>query len=188
MKKSIPIFLISLFLIGGCATPQPEIRYYQSYNRPPEFESYIQGDGYKLWYDKELHSQFIELEKGSTEWEALQKSVGTHSLDHVFYNRESGVGCMITKNRYKISYDKILNNAKKLSATALIKSDQRMVNNTPVLYIRFLNKMDGNNVILSTYYINSDSGLLTLTIACPKDSYGEYRKMIQDALNGIEVN
>lgn len=186
MKK---IFLILLtLLIVGCAT-QPEIRYYQSYNRSSEFESYIQGDGYKLWYDKEFDAQFIKVVKDSTDWKTFQKSMsGFLLIDHLFYNRESGIICVISKNKYKISYDKILNNVKKSSAVTLIESDQRMVNNTPVLYTRSFVKKDGNNVMLSEYYINSDLGMLMFSILCPEDSYGKYRKMIQEGLNGIELN
>ena len=77
MKK---IFLILLtLLIVGCVT-QPEIRYYQSYNRSSEFELYIQGDGYKLWYDKELDAQFIKVVKDSTDWKAFQKSMSSFYL------------------------------------------------------------------------------------------------------------
>ena len=185
MKK---IFLILLtLLIVGCAT-QPEIRYYQSYNRSPEFESYIQGDGYKLWYDKEIHAQFIEPEKDSTDWKTVQKSMSSFLIDHLFYNRGSGIICVIAKNRYKIPYDKTLNHVKKSSDATIIESDQRMVNNTPVLYIRSFAKKDGNNIMLSTYYINSDSGMLVFIILCPEDSYGKYRKGIEEALNGIELN
>ena len=62
MKKFVHIFLISLFLLAGCATPQPEIRYYKSYNKPPHFDSYIQGDGYKS-LDEGQEVEF-EIENG----------------------------------------------------------------------------------------------------------------------------
>ena len=85
-------------------------------------------------------------------------------------------------------YDKTLNQVKKSSGAALIESDQRMVNNTPVLSIRSFAKKDGNSVMLSTYYINSDSGMLFFCIMCPEDSYGKHRKMIEEGLNGIELD
>lgn len=188
MKKFIPLFLISLILLAGCATPQPEIRYYKSYNKPPHFDSYIQGDSYTIWYSKDLEEHFVEIEKGTNEWQSLQKEIGIFTLQHAFYNRESGICAVIAKHRYKSSYDKVLDNVKKSSVFSLIESDQRMVNNSPALYIRYFIKEGGNNMIVSAYHINTDLGTLMFLIACLEDEYGEYRKMIQDALNGIEVN
>ena len=42
--------------------------------------------------------------------------------------------------------------------------------------------------MMSSYYINSDSGMLFFGILCPEDSYGKHRKMIEEGLNGIELN
>ncbi|MFC1578407.1 hypothetical protein ACFL36_05285, partial [Thermodesulfobacteriota bacterium] len=188
MKKEL--FTLLIILIIGCVS-QPEIRYYKSYNRSPEFKSFIQGDSYKLWYDERIHSQFIEFEKDSAEWKAFQKKWGTFSLDHYFYNRISGIFFIIAKNRYKQSYDKMLKRFKKNIRSinlTIIESDQRMVNNAPVLYIRFFGKEDGTNMMLSAYFINYDSGMLLIMIAGPEDEYGEHRKEIEEAMNGIELN
>ena len=160
----------------------------KSYNRSPKFELYIQGDGYKLWYDKELDTQFNKLEKDSAEWKTFQEARSELILEHLFYNRESGMACVIAKSRYKMSYDKILNHTKKLSNATLIESDQRMVNNTPVLYIKLFTKKDGNNIMLSTYYINADSGMLVFMILVLEDNYEKYRKMIEEGMNGIELD
>jgi len=188
MGRLIKLILTGLIFLTGCATPEPEIRYLQSFNKPPEFNSYIQGDNYKLWYNREFHAQFMEIEKGSTEWKSWQESMGTTSLDRAFYNRESGVIWMIAKNRYKMPYDKIVNNLKKSSDATLIESDQRMVNNKPVLYVRIFRKYNDNDIMMGAYYINSDSGLLFIAIGCLEEDYGKFKKNIQDALNGIEVN
>ena len=98
------------------------------------------------------------------------------------------MACMIAKSRYKVSYNRIFNNAKKSSDATLIESDQRMVNNTPVLYLRLSAEKDGNRVIMSAYYINSDSGMLVFWILCPEDNYEKYRKMIEEGMNGIELD
>lgn len=187
MQKLIIVFLISLLFLAGCVTPQPETRYYQSYNKPPNFDSYIQGNGYKLWYSEDHQKRFVELAKEAPEWQSMQKQMGSALLEHVFIDRVRGFYIVIAKNRYKTSYDKILQRAKKSSEATLIESDQRMVNSIPVLYVRMLVKIDINKAIACLYWINTDSGILLFGILCPEDEYGENREMIQHALNGIVI-
>jgi len=187
MKKVFLLLLAILFI--GCAT-QPEIRYYKSYNRSSEFKSFIQGDSYRLWYDEKIHSQFIEFEKDSAEWKSAQKKMGAFPLDHVFHNRESDIVFGIGRIKYKASYDKMLKRSKEASEAqnlTIIESDQRMVNNTPVLYVRFLGKEDGTNMMGIVYFIHYNSGTVMFITACPEGVYWEHREKIKEAMNGIEI-
>lgn len=95
MKKEF--FILLTILVVGCVT-QPEVRYYKSYNRSPEFKSFIKEDSYTIWYDENIRSLFIEFEKDSFDWKDVQKNLGTSTLDHLFYNRERGIFCVIAKN------------------------------------------------------------------------------------------
>ena len=178
-------FLVLLIL--GCAT-ESEVRHYEHYNKSPEFDSYIQGDGYKLWYDKEFRAQFTEAEKGSIEWKVLQKFMGNAPIDRAFINSKTGFMAVIAKFRYKTPYDKMLRIAKESSTAAIIESDLRIVNNKLVLYMRsFTEKNDIRNMV-NTYYINIDSGSLLFMIGCSKENYKKYRIMILKTLNSIEVD
>ena len=179
--------MLLVLLIVGCAT-EPEIRHYAHYTKAPELDSYIQGDGYKLWYDEEIREQFREIERGSNEWKLIQKLMGNAPLDRAFRNSKTGVMAVICKFRHKIPYDKTLKLAKKQSTPAIIESDLRTVNNKPVLYIRSFAKKDDNRSMTSSYFINADSGSLLFMIGCQEDDYEKYRIIIQKALNGIEVD
>ena len=185
MKRFLLILLALLVL--GCAT-EPEIRHHRHYTKSPEFDSYMQGDGYKLWYDKEFRAQFTEAEKDSIEWKALQKFMGNTPIDRAFIHSKTGIMAVICKFRYKIPYDKMLKIAKKSSTPAIIESDQRMVNSKLVLYIRSFAEKKDTRTMASTYFINIDSGSLLFMIGCSEDNFKKYKIMILKTLNGVEVD
>jgi hypothetical protein len=185
MKRLVLFFLVLLIL--GCAT-ESEVHDYEHYNKSPGFDSFIQGDGYKLWYDKEFRALFTEAEKGSIEWKVLQKFMGNAPIDRAFINSKSGFMAVIGKFRYKIPYDKMLKIAKKSSTPAIIESDLRIVNSKLVLYMRSFAEKNDTRTMVSTYYINIDAGSLLFMIGCSNEDYKKYRIMILKTLNSIEVD
>jgi hypothetical protein len=187
LKKLIKISLVFLIGLSGCVTPEPEIRYMQSYNKPPGFQSYIQGANYKLWYNDKLYDKFIEIDKESYIWKEMQKSSPGFSLDRFFSDPKNGVMLYITKSHYKWNYKKYIEYLKNISYFILIESDKRMVNSKNAFYFQIRGTIDDNNVIINIYHINDVSDSFQLMISCPEHKYEEFKKDIQNALNGIEV-
>jgi hypothetical protein len=185
MKRSFLLLLI--FPILGCAT-ESEIRDHKQYTKSPTSDSYIQGDGYKLWYDNAFFIEFRRAEKGSIEWETVQKSIGNAQLDRAFIGNKTALFAAILKFKQKIQHDDLLRAAKKSSSLTIIESDQRMVNNKLALYMRSVKKENNFKSIVSTYLINADSGSRLFTIVCSEDDYRQYKTMILKTLNGIEVD
>lgn len=178
------IFSLALaILIVGC-TSQQEIRYYRSYNRSPDLTSHLQGKHYEFWYDEKFYAQFMKIEKGSDKWKDVQKAIDGSILDYLFMNSESGLTFMVFRNRYKPSYVRILRESSKYE---IIESDQRLVNNTPTLYVRSRDKKE-DWLTTSMYCIHYKLGTLTLAFAYPTGSWEEYSEVILKALNGIEVD
>jgi hypothetical protein len=185
MKRFFLLLLI--FPILGCVT-ESEIRDHKQYTKSPTSDSYIQGDGYKLWYDNAFFIEFRRAEKDSIEWESVQKSMGNAQLDRAFIGNKTALIVAILKFKQKIQYDEMLRAAKKSSSPTIIKSDQRMVNNKLVLYIKSAKKEENVISIVSTYLINADFGSLLFMIVCSEDDYRQYKTMILKTLNGIEVD
>ena len=181
------ILALSALLILGCAA-ETKSRYDKHYTKTAGSYSFIQGDGYKLWYDRKTRSQLNEVKKGTSEWTALQKFMRGADLDQAFYNPKTDIFAVVGKLRNKIPYDKVLLNVKKQSTDIIIESDKRIVNNTPVLYLRSVFKEDGTRLMMSTYIINVNSGSLYYLIGCRKDDYRKYRITILKTLNAIEID
>jgi hypothetical protein len=171
----------------GPIKTQNEVRPTQLFFKSQDYDQFIQGENYKIWYSKNF-AGFREIKKGSKEWDHSQEIMKKKNviLDKLLFFRESGIVFLICKSNHLLTYDEVLTNSK-ISNSKILETDQRMVNNKLAFYFETLNGNSGNKIISSIYDFKTDSEMLSFGILIPEEKYEKYRLEIENLLNGIEV-
>jgi hypothetical protein len=156
------------------------------FNKPPEFTNNLKGDGYIFWYAPNLPVELAMVEKNSTPWKQFVSEIPiTQNLDHLVVSNDGAIIFTILTSKWKTTSDRVIKNLRKTKNCRLINWENRIVNGTPVLYVKYYLKLESNHLFYNQYYLND--GRLVLSIMALREAYIKFEPFILEALNGIEL-
>jgi hypothetical protein len=126
------------------------------------------------------------VEKDSTTWKQFVSELPiTQKLDYLVSSNDGAIIFTIFKSKWKTTNDRVLKNLRKTKNCRLINWENRIVNGTPALYVKYYLNVESNHLFYNQYYLND--GRLVLSIMALREAYIKFEPLIVEALNGIEL-